>query len=389
MDYQPSTLVRLKSKGNKWYVQVTMPPELQNGTTKQVRRSTGTTDERAAQRIQHRKTKEIYAEFDRKLGIDRSAPAPNVTYIDSHPDPFAAYRPWPAFHPDNPKLRVLVLRPEYIERRNWKREKSKKGANSHIREFGLVVGNLPVDKLKKVHAYDYAQYLDDMGRANSTIKTRVSSVKNLLTWCEQRGLIESNPFINLSLVNYGFPTKKYKPLSGEELVRLFQQDMNDRDRLCMSILAITGMRLDEVALLDWKQVKEDAGIVYLDLTEAMVKTGGSNRKVPLHRDFTLPKRGSGRVFDYNLGDDGKAQSYASRQLMPILRKAVGNNPRKVVNSLRGTFKDMIRNTDSSKELNDFITGHNSGDVAGDYGEGHALALRAIAVNKLDISFLGQ
>jgi len=147
--------------------------------------------------------------------------------------------------------------------------------------------------------------------------------------------------------------------------------------------------LDEVALLDWEQVRDDGKNVYLDLTEAMVKTGGSNRKVPLHRDFHLKRHDSGRIFDYNFGDDGKAQSHASKQLMPILRKAVGDDPRKVVHSLRGTFKDMIRDTDSSKELDDFITGQSSGDVAGSYGEGHALALRAIAVNKLDITFLGE
>lgn len=57
--------------------------------------------------------------------------------------------------------------------------------------------------------------------------------------------------------------------------------------------------------------------------------------------------------------------------MPILRKAVGADDRKVVHSFRGTFKDMMRDADSTKEINDFIAGHGSGDLAGEYGGGHA------------------
>ncbi len=389
MDYHASRLIQVKSKGNKWYVQVTKPRELQSPKSKQEKRSTGTTDRKAAEKRQHQITQEIYARFDQMLGVNRPTSQSNFTikYIDDHPDPFAMYRPWPAFDPDDPNKRLSVLRPIYIDQRRWNREKSKVGADQHIKEFTTVVGNFPVDKLKKKHAYDYAQYLDDVGRANSTIKTRVSSVANLLKWCEQRGHLEISPFLNLSLSNYGFPSKRYKPLTVSELKKLFQQDMPDKDRLCLSILATTGMRLDEVALLTWEQVKEEAGIRYLDLIDATVKNEGSNRKVPIHSAIQLPERGVGRLFDYRLGQDGKAQGDASKSLMPFVRNAIGDDPRKVVHSLRGSFKDMMRNSGTSKELNDFITGHSSGDAAGNYGEGHALILRHLAVETLDASFL--
>lgn len=388
MEYHPSSLIRLKSKGDVWYVQVTKPQELQTRNSKQERRSTGTPDKTIAKRRQHEKTQEIYQKFDRLLGIDRRAPSPKLTFVTEPPeDPWIMYRPWPAYDPDDPSKRVNSLRPTYISDRRWNRRKTMKGADSHIREFSVLVGNLQVDRLKKKHAYDYASYLDDLGRANSTIKTRVSSVKNFLTWCEQKGHIENNLFHALSLKNYGEPSKHYKPLTKDELASVFRQKMPAQDRLCLSILAITGMRLDEVALLQWEQVQEEDGITYFDLSGSTVKNTGSERKVPLHSKFHLPKKSSGRIFEYNLDEDGKSQGDASKNLMRWVRNSVGTDPLKVVHSLRGTFKDMMRNAGTSKELNDFITGHSSGDTAGDYGEGHGLKLRSLAVDNIDISFL--
>ena len=68
--YQPSTLNKLATKGGKWYVFVTKPTELQSHPKEQVRRSTGTTDEKLAKRKQHQITQNIYAEFDKVLGRD-------------------------------------------------------------------------------------------------------------------------------------------------------------------------------------------------------------------------------------------------------------------------------------------------------------------------------
>jgi len=41
----------------------------------------------------------------------------------------------------------------------------------------------------------------------------------------------------------------------------------------------------------------------------------------------------------------------------------------------------------SKEVNDFITGHASGDVAGNYGAGPSLSVRKEAIERLGFEFL--
>ena len=63
--YHPSRLVFRKGC---WYVSVTKPTQLQFGSDKQARRSTGTSDKRQAQYLQHRLAEEIYAQFDNQLG---------------------------------------------------------------------------------------------------------------------------------------------------------------------------------------------------------------------------------------------------------------------------------------------------------------------------------
>lgn len=64
--YHPTTLVQLPSKGNRWFVQATLPKPLQ-GKNKQKRVSTGTSDRKLAERLQHEITKQIYDGFDEQL----------------------------------------------------------------------------------------------------------------------------------------------------------------------------------------------------------------------------------------------------------------------------------------------------------------------------------
>ncbi len=42
----------------------------------------------------------------------------------------------------------------------------------------------------------------------------------------------------------------------------------------------------------------------LDGEKVRVKNKGSRRDVPLHPDLVLPKKGAGRLFDYNKDEDG-------------------------------------------------------------------------------------
>ena len=152
------------------------------------------------------------------------------------------------------------------------------------------------------------------------------------------------------------------------------------------------MRLDEAALLTWDQIRSEDGIRYFSLMDSdnvnvIVKNQGSLRKVPIPDALTLPNKAEGRLFTYNLDAHGKANKMASKRLMKHVR-TVTKMETKTIHSLRGNLKDLLRYADVSKELNDFITGHSSGDVAGKYGSGFSLQKRYEAINSETHPWLG-
>ena len=280
------------------------------------------------------------------------------------------------------------LSQDYLSERDWNRNKTAREAKLALERFENCIGNIDVTEIKKIQAYRFASWFEThLGAANNSIKAGISYVKAFLTWCEQREHISANPFVGLQLKTYGRAKRSYVPFSKNQLHSLFKLNLSARDRLLLTILITTGMRLDEAALLDWNNVKKyEAGFIFFDTRFGIVKNTGSETLIPLPDAVNLPERGRGRLFDYSLDDDGKAQRHASNTLNRHIEKIRENN-RQVVHSLRGTLKDLLRDCDVTKEINDFITGHSSGDVAGQYGSGPSLLVRYEAVNSVSHPWL--
>lgn len=422
-NYHPPSLVQIPSKGNKWFVVITKPTELQAGSNIQVRRSTGTSDKRTAETAMPGIASQIYREFDAALNA-QPTPAPiTFRYLsdeESRADPFAHRRMLPpAKSPKDPATnlsRFIIDYLAYLETNQIGSNKERSTRKTRCGEFLRCVGDIHITEVKKVHAYQYEDSLAQKGLANKTITSAISRISVLLVRAEKLGIIDANPFTNLSMDDYGKRAESYLPFDPAEMKTIFAQKMTEQDRLCLTLLATTGARLDEIALLDWSQIKTETGITYLDLRNAeKIKNAQSRRVVPIHSRVApmLEKRGVGRIFDYPLDSDGKAQNAAGKRLSRYVNK-VTEDPRKVLHSLRHTFKDMLKNAgvtpdmvtkleageiqleafadainqgQVSKELNDRITGHAMPDVAGRYGLGHALIPRAAAIEKLRLEFL--
>ena len=131
---------------------------------------------------------------------------------------------------------------------------------------------------------------------------------------------------------------------------------------------------------------------YFDLTDAILKTDGSTRKVPVPKIIVrqlssyVKAKNTERLFDFPLNADGKAQNAASHKGMRYIRE-ITSDPRLVMHSMRHTFKDLSRNAGIPKDLHDFITGHRGGDTASSYGEGHSLKVKYEALNKIAHPYL--
>ena len=108
--YHPPKLIQVPSKGNKWFVVVTKPKDLQRGKNLQVRRSTGTTDQRIAETRMPALAEKIYAEFDKELGgIDRFKIAAFDLMRNDHYDPEVSYpaNTWTDTYRDSTELEII------------------------------------------------------------------------------------------------------------------------------------------------------------------------------------------------------------------------------------------------------------------------------------------
>jgi integrase len=436
-DYPASSCTLRKGK---YYVSVTVPHEIEKlFKSKQIRRSTGTSDKSLAKQKQHSLTTDIYRYMDSvyeaalkewelatqdewnghairfsqelglREGIDverhqkyleeemhsvlRDHFGKGTKELDFEVTTALSLLTSPKATPSrvnkgkgNGQDSIGSTLETYLDGRNWTREKSKDTARRQIKRFLDMVGDIELAEIEKSHAYDYAQAMQDNGYAHKTIRSSVSAVAAMLDWCERKSLLKLSPFVNLKLSSYGTAPKKYLPFDKQELHQLFKQNMYGQERLLLSILITTGMRLDEVALLTWERVKEVDGIKLFSLIESgseevIVKNSQSNRLVALPDCLILPKRGKGRLFDYKVDVDGKAENAASRALMKVVRH-VTIDKLKVVHSLRGTLKDLLRDVGISKEINDFITGHSQVGSGGEYGNGPSLETKYKAVNSV-------
>lgn len=282
---------------------------------------------------------------------------------------------------------------DWGEQKDWPRVKGKKAFQTHINSFVGLYGDLDISSIKPVTLYDFAQHLsDEVGAAQATIQNYIASISNVLNYAVRRDLIASNPAKGLDLRSYGKKAQRRKPFPMVLLHSLFSQKLPEDIRMLWSILISTGMRLDEAALLTKAELKEELGIQYFDLREALVKNDGSARKVPIPNIINqqleeyISGRVSERLFDFPMNADGKAQNSASKKSMRFIRR-VTSDPNLVTHSLRHNFKDMCRDAGIPEDLHNFITGHSGGDNASNYGEGHSLLARQEALNKITHPYL--
>jgi hypothetical protein len=87
------------------------------------------------------------------------------------------------------------------------------------------------------------------------------------------------------------------------------------------------MRLDEASLLTWSRIRNHKGVwcfaLVNDDSNVKLKNRGSHRYIPVP-DILKPilgNGGEGRLFDYRIDQDGKAQAKASDAVMPIPRNS--------------------------------------------------------------------
>ena len=269
---------------------------------------------------------------------------------------------------------ILEVLPDYMNAKRWKKitDKEKQYVPNYIQHCVSIIGNRPLDQVIARDALTIMEALDEEGKANNTIKTYKRSVSNLLDWAVTNSLnetieepwIKANPFKGISSKDYGKEKRSYEALKTDQLHKLFELNMPNDMRLQFCIAITTGMRLDEIALLEWGQYKIDRnGLRYFDLSlGAIVKNDRfSARTVAIPDCLMLPKPATGRLFDWVTDHDGKSSKDASKALNKLVKKIRYDDAddRKVFHSLRHNltgFMSNLRPAPASEHM-DWITGH--------------------------------
>jgi integrase len=296
-------------------------------------------------------------------------------------------------------MRISDIRKEYFTHLEKKYEKinTLRKWSRAVDRFVDLMGDLPLQEIKPVLAYAFAQKQCDNNPdvSNSNITDYHTGVSLMLQHCVRKGYIEVNTFQGIRMKEYGKPSQSWQEFTLAELHHIFDHDWRPLERLLLSIIATTGMRLTEAGMLTWERFNdtEVEGVRYFSLIDTQdeqvaVKNEGSARHVPLHPDLVLPPKGLGRLFDYTVDDNGLCSSSAGHIINPALDKLVPHK-RKSAHSFRRTLKVMLRDAGVSKEINDIYTGHGSGDVAGKNYGGASIQTRYNAIAKLDLPWLKQ
>ena len=293
-----------------------------------------------------------------------------------------------------------------------KRQKTLDKEITQVATFMNWAGEVDLNAFTTGFATSYAEALVDpknglitkRGKVagKETVDGYISSVRNVLNYARRKDYITINPWSALgdALSGYGAAKLKYRDWSQEELRQYFTMQIPSQDKLAAAILATTGARLDEIALLEWDQlhsdITEDGKIVHwLDVTEGIVKNRPSRRLIPVlpkvweliqqHPKNTNTKEPN-RLFTYARGKDGKAQNKASRALIAHCRK-ISTDTRFAIHGLRHTFNTMCRNALIDTEMREFIVGRGGDGEGANYGQAAHVSTYIKELEKLDISFL--
>lgn len=290
---------------------------------------------------------------------------------------------------------------EWLEYVNKTQEKvdTRRKLERTLNRFIRLVGDLVIADVRTHHLFTYLESIvDEDARANK--KTPKSSLKNekwaistYFNWLVRQGIIIANPFKGEKVPSdLGVDPQSWLPYTKDDLKVLFNLDMPDQSRLVMQIMLMTGMRPDEAASLTWEQFNNtNYGFRYFALfddtatQEVNVKNIGSERFVPLHPQLILPPKSEGYLFNFREAE-GKRVTGMGQELRPVYERAT-DNPRKRSHSFRRTLKIMLRDAGVSKEINDAITGHGSGDTSGSSYGGVSVEKRYEALKQLDFSFI--
>ena len=214
-------------------------------------------------------------------------------------------------------------------------------------------------------------------------------------------LLPENPFANIKVkrAQRGTAGSKRLPFTDAEIQKIFscpiytegKRHKGGSGEACAWIPAIaylTGMRLEEIALLTKRQFLTDAkGNPYIHTLDGK-NENSAERNIPIHPELikagllTYVSRCKDRLFPL-VRSGNEVQSKAFSKWWGRHLHSLGiTDGSKVMHSFRHLFKDLCRNARIEEGVIDQICGHEPGTVGGKYGLGRRIDVLSEELRKV-------
>ena len=284
-----------------------------------------------------------------------------------------------------------------------------KGMQRAVDRFVQVIGDKSVSAITRRDVTVFTDKLREPGAVTPegvsipTTNTTLSLLSALCGFAVKRNLIETNPARGTQLKDTRRAREKRREFDADALKAIFGSAVYAADErpeggageavYWLPLLALyTGARINELCQLhpgdvaqegyaDAKGKAQKAWVIRIEHDTAKgkrVKTEGSERRIPVHPD--LVKLG---FVKYAQAQAGKALLFDKLSMGPKETRLAGNwgrwfarymrntcgvtDERMTFHSFRHTFKHHMRVCQIPKDVNDALTGHETGDAADAYG----------------------
>lgn len=281
--------------------------------------------------------------------------------------------------------------------------------------FRRIASFLGFDDLRRIAPEDVVRFkrhrLDVEKRDVGTVEDDVRNAGAVCRWGERNRLLSSNPFQNLAPEATRKVVPSRVPYDDADAAKILAAARLEAGWLRWApwLLCFTGARLGELAELRRGDVREEAGVPFLDVRPHETRPGKNaimQRMIPLHPALIaegflayvseLPADPNGPLFPSITPDPhGKRTTPAQTKLGRWMRDRVQiTDPKKApAHSWRHRMEDELRKVRAPEEVQDAITGrHNPRNAGAGYGKGFrgmpAEVLRELARIPAPLSPLG-
>lgn len=257
----------------------------------------------------------------------------------------------------------------------------------------------------------------------TTVKKRVGGVQAMLSFARRSRWIARNVGAGLAIDDDlpvgGVPRRSWQTSELEALFsaplftdpstwRIREEGLSDSTMFWLFLIGATsGARLEEIGQPALADLRDEGGIIYIDIDDYVVEPGGaakqvkndeSRRVVPLHEAVAgvgilryaeaLRRAGHRELFPDLLANSvGKRTQAASQRANRIIDRYVSDDRRLVFHGLRHTFKQRGTTARIPDRILDQLCGHSPTTVGKKYGVGQPLWVLAEELHKIDFDCL--